>query len=573
MKDKHITLEASGDFPFTFFIEKAVPLTEDGKLIVEGIASTLNVDHDNERMAKDALHAMARVINEKGVPLRMEHSKSDEAVLGDVYKAWVDDRNQLWIRAAIDPVHDTGASVHSDMKLGKKYGLSVGGRVKNAVRELVESTGNYVKTFYDVILDEVSVTRRPANYDSWLFAKSIKDKAADVSPYYDSPFYKQFLFENPKYDYIDQFAKSVPAEAWKKVDKSLKDINNKNENMKDDEKEKKEKAMDEKPHDQDGPDKDKAKDDGDKGTEKSYVSKNDFNKAMDMVAKGFKSLAGLIKGGLDSDAMDTANPGKKKEEVIGDKGDMKKGEREGQENEGGNGSDEKGEREKSDKDEEEKEKSAEDEDEKKEKSEDDEKKEKAEGDSKESREDREKSESSESREDRKEKAESDEEEKEKGEKDEDGDPAMKSMSDAISHINSLTKKMKGEKVSKSTKKEVVDDEGSIDDFAVAIAKSIDTLNDKFEKNGMRVPGLREKLLDIIKNDTGIQEEISKMMKVPGFKKSVSMGIPYIKDKDGRQYALTAKPTEKLEKSMEGKTFKDVFKTRFSSFAQENDQNQ
>lgn len=564
MKDKNIRLEASGDFPFTFFIEKAVPLEADGKLIVEGIASTLNVDHDNERMAKDALHAMARVINEKGVPLRMEHSKANEAVLGDVYKAWVDERNQLWIRAAIDPAHDTGATVHSDMKIGKKYGLSVGGRVKNAVRELVESTGNYVKTFYDVILDEVSVTRRPANYDSWLFAKSFKGKEADVSPYYGSALYNQFLFENPKYDYIDQFAKSVPAEAWKKVDKSLKDIN-KNDTMKEEEKKKKMKKADEDAHDQDGPDKDKEKDVGDKA-EKSYVSKSDFNKAMDMVAKGFKGLAGLIKGGIDNDAMDTTNPDKKKEEVIGDKGDMKKGEREGQEDEDGNGSDEDGEREKSEKDEEEeKEKSADDEKdgEEKEKSADDE-------------EEKEKSEDKDGEE--KEKSEDDEDEKkEKAEKDDEKeDYSMKSMSDAVNHIASLNKKMTGQKVAKSAKKEVADSEGSIDEFAVEIAKSIDILNDKFEKNGMRVPGLRDKMLDIIKNDAGIQEEITKMMKQPGFKKSVSMGVPYMRDKDGRMFALTAKPigvTEEVKKSMEGKSFKEVFKTRFSSYAQENGDNQ
>ena len=226
------TLQAKGDFPFTFYIEKAIPSVEhDGRLIVEGVASTINIDHDNERMAKEALDSMCTIINEKSVPLRLEHSAKDSDVMGTVYEAWVDERNQLWVKAAIDPDHTSGKIIHNSMKQGvAKFGLSVGGRVKNAVRELSEQTGKYVNTFYDIILDEVSVTSKPANYDAWLFAKKMKTKEEAIEPFYKSNIYDQFLFDNRGLDYVYQFTKSIPDSAWGEVEnlENNKNINKKN---------------------------------------------------------------------------------------------------------------------------------------------------------------------------------------------------------------------------------------------------------------------------------------------------------------------------------------------------------
>src|SRR5665213_1110182 len=123
MKEKDITLEAVGEFPFTFYIEKAVPLDDGDELILEGIASTTNVDHDKERMSKDALRSMETAINKDGVPLRVEHQKDESAIIGRVFKAWVDERNQLHVRARLDKSHPVSSVLHHSMKNGVKMGL------------------------------------------------------------------------------------------------------------------------------------------------------------------------------------------------------------------------------------------------------------------------------------------------------------------------------------------------------------------------------------------------------------------------------------------------------------------
>lgn len=555
-----ITLEAKNEngYPFTFYIEKAVPLDEDGKMIVEGIASTVNVDHDNERMAEDALHSMADIINNKGVPLRLEHKAGDEAVLGNVYQARVDERNQLWIKAAIDPTHPAGPSLHSSLKQGAKLGLSVGGRVKNAVRELVESTGNYVKTFYNVVLDEVSVTSKPANYDAWLVAKSLKTRESDVTPFYKSQnLYNEFLFENPQLDYLRVFAKSIPDKDWKKVD----DINNKEKNM--DQKDKKDdEVKDTKKAEDDMKDEDtkekSAEDDKkeDDKAEKSYVSKSEFTKAMDSVTKGFAALIKAMEGGMTSKPKDTTNPDETKDKAVGDKATKA---RDGQENDGGNGDlDAEGKKESDN--------GAMDQDAPNKKKEDNSGSE--EGASK-AMDDEEKEEKAMDDEDeKKEKAEG----KDEDTKDQEEDYEIKSMDDAMKAIARIGKKSVGVKKSETVKKSA--GISSMDKFAATVAVALENIDARFEKSGTSVPGYKQALIDGIKNDPEIQKSIKEFLREPGVKKSVSFGTPYVVDKSGRRFALTATPVQSKEaiaKSTAGKSFKDLYKAEYSAFGQEEQQ--
>ena len=553
-------LEAKNEqgWPFVFYIEKAVPIDENGELIVEGIASTINTDHDQERMADTALHSMSDIINEKGVPLRLEHSKEDSAIIGTVYKAWVDERNQLWIRAAMEKGNNTGSMIHEALKQGAKFGLSVGGRVKNAMRELSEATGKMVKTFYDVVLDEVSVTRKPANYDAWLFAKSYKEKGEDIKPFYVSPLYKEFLFETPQLDYLRQFAKSIPDKAWSKINND-----NIHKNMNKEKDEKKEKA-------------EETKDEKDTA-EKSFVTKSEFNALSSMVAKGFESLTKAITKAMDTDAKDAVNPDENKDKEVGDEVTAKA--REGQEDEGGNGTkDAEGKKESPDKaqDQANPDKSKpipkEQQTAKKltVKSEKDEEETKKAEDAKEG-EEKEKSEDAKD-EDTKEKSEKDEEgeekEKAEGDKDEDGKDGMKS---ALKSIEGLTKRMSGFKKSEVVEKSQKSELSQIDRFAVTVATALDAMNERFEKSGTRIPGLAQMFADAIKNDASVQNELAAMIKMPGFKKSVSVGVPYMTTKEGKRYALSAKSidtAEKVEKSESSKTFKSVYQSGFSAFGGE-----
>ena len=162
--------------------------------------------------------SMEAVINKDGVPLRVEHSKSENAIVGKVTKAWVDERNQLHIRASLDKSHPVSGILYNSMKQGVRMGFSVGGMVKSAVHEFSEKAGKIVKTFYDVALKEVSVTPRPANYDSWAVAKSIAANEVEAEKLRGTPVYDTFLFENPQLDYLQTFAKSVKEANWSRVE-------------------------------------------------------------------------------------------------------------------------------------------------------------------------------------------------------------------------------------------------------------------------------------------------------------------------------------------------------------------
>lgn len=543
-----VILQAHSDkgFAFEFFIEKAITSEEDGVMVVEGVASTMNVDHDNERMAETALYSMAKIINESGVPLRWEHKKEEKAIIGNVNKAWVDGRNQLWIKATLDKSHPAAPMLYDKLKGGERWGLSVGGRVKNAVRELAEGAGQYVKTFYDVLLDEVSVTKRPANYDSWLVRKGVITKS--MSETADNQMMKEFIFENHSGDYMFQFAKSIPEDSW--VEKSELSTNKKEMDEKD--KEKKQKAEDK-----------------EEEKEKSFVSKSDFEKFSAEVAKGFEGLGKMLKASLEVGAKDTTNPDKDKEEMIGDKQtakaegkahDQNNPDKDKEENIGdgkmkseADGSDENGEREKAEDDED------------KEKSEDDEDKEKSDKED----EDKEKSEDDE---DEKEKSDKEDmEDKEKAEDDEE-DKKKSEVQKAIEVISAMAKEMKGQKsVRKSADK--TEDVIGLDDFAKSLGEFADGIVERLEKNEKRIPGFAQYVADFIKRDPEAQLEIRKAMRDGSQKKSMVLGgTPFMTTKDGHRFQLMSKSAseEKVTKSADGKPvkFKDVWASDFSTPAEQ-----
>ena len=216
---------------FTFMIEKAFPVDENGKIIevsyrkfkkdasegeidldkmyIEGIASTTNVDHDQERMSAEALVAMADKINKHGVPLMNEHQKTWDANLGNIFKAWIDERDQLHIKAKLDKDSSRAIDLYKAIKKGLQVGLSVAGLVKRSAQELVEGLGKKLKTFYDVALKEISVTNRPSNFDTWLVAKHYTGSLEEHLFKEPHPFYEEYLQNNPLLNWHYEIAKSV----------------------------------------------------------------------------------------------------------------------------------------------------------------------------------------------------------------------------------------------------------------------------------------------------------------------------------------------------------------------------
>lgn len=529
---KNIVRVAEGKFPFSFRIEKAIPKEEEGRMVVEGVASTMNVDHDKERMSVGALKSMANIINTSGVPLRVEHSQKDNAVIGMVNKAWIDERNQLWIKAILDENHPAAGILYKGLKEGVKMGLSVGGYVKRAAQEMVEGVGKMVNTFYDVLLDEVSVTQKPSNYDARLMAKSFAKSKGGVDVLAELFEGSEFMFMSAQGDYLQAFSKSIPENEWKQVDKNYK-LSEKN-------------VMD---------DKDKK---GDEKTEKA-VTRAEFDALTKMVAEGFNGLtAGIVKmaKAMEVGAKDNEMPDKEKVDpekgktVKASGGDAKDGEqpdkqkkdpemgkaREGQEDSEGNGDDNKGEREKTAK---------------------------AEG-----------------------KEDDKDEKKDKTAKAKDETYDLETVERAIKTIQDFNKAADEKDEKKDDKKEkAMDDSESdekkdksikksvgvsaIDRFVIEVATAIERMEKSMKDGGFQTEHIAKSIIQSIRDNPDHQKDIAAMLTEPGAKRSVINGTPFVKMKDGRTYKLVLNDIGRVEKSGEDKpkNFKEAWGRDFSSVKQ------
>lgn len=216
---------------FEFMIEKAWPVDSEGiripiqfkkleksaeegavdldNMYIEGVASTTNVDHDGERMAPEAIDAMIEQVNKTGVPLMNEHQKSWDSRIGDIFKAWKDDRGQMYIKAKLDKDSSRAVDLYKAMKKGLQVGLSVAGFIQRSAQELVDGLGKRAKTFYDVVLKEISVTNRPSNFDTWLIAKHQSGSLEGHLFESSHPSYEEYLQNFPSLNWQSVIAKSV----------------------------------------------------------------------------------------------------------------------------------------------------------------------------------------------------------------------------------------------------------------------------------------------------------------------------------------------------------------------------
>lgn len=583
--DRKILARADGDFPFHFFIEKAVlPVEPENSYEIVGVASTPNIDHDMERMALPALKRMAEKINFDGVPLRVEHQKNDNAIIGKVSEAWVDESNKMWIKAKLTKGNIAAEMLHNALVGGAKLGLSVGGRVKQAVREMSEHQGKMIKTFFDVILDEVSVTPRPSNYDSWLLNKHITNEGDNSDALYNTPIHDTFLRENPKFDYLVAIEKSIPDKAWKKVEES--NLNLKIEHM------------------------------------EKYVTKSEFenfkNEFFTELRKFTESDAVGVTREMDApaasdvDAHDQNNPTDEKETPEAQERTVKQR----AEKTGANGSDEQGQREKNPGEDAigEDEQTAHDQDNDtetkdenpaqtrtvksivsaiaaairkgstkppfpvatKETTDEEETATEKEMSETSSTKEKEMSETSSTKE--KEISESSEDEKEMSEFSETKKGLRKTTSSTadreMSETSSTREKDQSESESTEEEYDASDYEipeakksvSSLDAFSVAVGQLIDGAESRMEKSGRRIPGLRQLILDFVRNDSDIQKDIKAMMREPGMKKSIVGNEPVVFLKDGTRLKLV--PTENyLQKNIQvnkNAKFGDVYKNNYSS---------
>ena len=156
-----------------------IPITksykgDNGKLIVEGIASDPTIDRDKERFTEEAIQKMAACVNKGGVGIRVEHQNKFYTNVGKWTHADILDGDKLYVKGEVDTRLSLGNDIAVKLSDGEPLFLSVGGRVLDAAYEYCKELGHDIKAYKDVILEEISVLLTPSNYNTSLsIAKSV----------------------------------------------------------------------------------------------------------------------------------------------------------------------------------------------------------------------------------------------------------------------------------------------------------------------------------------------------------------------------------------------------------------
>jgi len=159
-----------------------IPLKKDIGDTLIGVASTISVDRDDEKMSENALSDMVKEIKEKGVNLFGNHEHGWENTLGAVTEADLKE-NQMYIKTILDnpQTNPKVPMLLNKLARGIKLGLSVGGTVTKLKYEYSKELGKKIKVIDGVKLYEISVVGIPSNADSFLtipqaISKSMKEK-------------------------------------------------------------------------------------------------------------------------------------------------------------------------------------------------------------------------------------------------------------------------------------------------------------------------------------------------------------------------------------------------------------
>lgn len=139
---------------------------EDGKLVIEGVASDPTIDKDEERFDVAAIQKMLDCVNNGELPIRCEHEDKFYSDIGVWKEASLDKDNKLHVKGEIDVEMSLGKDINVLLKRGTLIGLSIGGVVIDAIYEYSKELGRNIKVYKDVILQEISIVKNPSNYSA-----------------------------------------------------------------------------------------------------------------------------------------------------------------------------------------------------------------------------------------------------------------------------------------------------------------------------------------------------------------------------------------------------------------------
>ena len=156
-----------------------IPLQKGIETDLIGVASTISVDRDEERMSERALKMMVSDIKTLGVNLFGNHEHNWENTLGVINDADLSG-SQVNVKITLDDANTNPKvpALLNKLNKGIKLGLSIGGQVTSERWEHSKELGKKIKVIDGVKLLEVSVVGIPSNADAFVSIPQAIHKSA-----------------------------------------------------------------------------------------------------------------------------------------------------------------------------------------------------------------------------------------------------------------------------------------------------------------------------------------------------------------------------------------------------------
>jgi len=153
---------------FKFVTPDFTKAQKDAERIIEGYASTFDVDRQYEVVTPEAMQKAVGDLLTTNTTVFYEH-KHEQLPVGRILDARVDDEG-LWIKVLIS---QTANEVWTLIQEGILNKFSIGGKVTGAFKKFDKSLNRDITFITDMVLYEVSVVGLPANQNASFKAKSL----------------------------------------------------------------------------------------------------------------------------------------------------------------------------------------------------------------------------------------------------------------------------------------------------------------------------------------------------------------------------------------------------------------
>ena len=164
------------DSAFQFFlpIEKGSVQEKDGERFVYGVASTEDLDLDQEIVSASGLKKSMDYFLKHG-RIDYDHKSKDEPrfIIGEPVEGEFDEKNRMHIKARLYKGLDVSEQVWSLLKAGTtRLGWSIGGKITKKAMQFDKSLNRFVPKVVEAIINHIAITPHPKNVHTYATANA-----------------------------------------------------------------------------------------------------------------------------------------------------------------------------------------------------------------------------------------------------------------------------------------------------------------------------------------------------------------------------------------------------------------